>query len=447
LSKTCQAGISAAGSPGPRTCTIDVTATDLPSGGTLRVTDDMLSNGQSFDAQVNVIVAQAAGWTCSTPAYSAANKPFCEIATDDFAAQGNSASLLVAVSLTQDFLEGDAPQNCSKADLNGQAVGVPSCVAFPQAPKDIDPPLGGPVITLEKVATGDCGVNEAARQYTCGFDITVTNTGDAPFTGPIVLDDAFGTPKPRSVELLSGDGWSCARSDGLGTSCLNQDLTLDPGAQSILSMELILPGQVDGGQFENCIAQGQGSSDFLQATLIQTLLNARGINVGAADGAPGPRDALGLSVDAGAEPACATVNLAPIKPNCKAGQRRNSRGECYTPEVVCKAGEVKNSKGKCYTPDRSCPAGQKKNSKGQCYTPKPPKCDARTTVDTGDGCRCRYKGMRKTSAQRCVCRNTGLPSVPGIGCPTIKIDKPRETDGAAGTDQKCRIRVNGLCLK
>ncbi|MGI9569405.1 MAG: hypothetical protein ACR2PH_06645, partial [Desulfobulbia bacterium] len=56
---------------------------------------------------------------------------------------------------------------------------------------------------------------------------------------------------------------------------------------------------------------------------------------------------------------------------CLPGQKRNSKGRCYTPgRKACPSGQKRSSKGRCYTPGRkACPSGQRKNSKGHCYTP------------------------------------------------------------------------------
>ena len=167
------------------------------------------------------------------------------------------------------------------------------------------------------------------------------------------------------------------------------------------------------------------------------------------------------------EQSCITVDLPPVpRPIiCKAPQVKNSKGVCYTPKVTCEPGQVKNSKGKCFTPSKDCPAGQRKNSKGQCYVPEvscpdgqkknskgqcytpqqAASCDSRSTVQSGNACKCRYSNMRKVNARSCVCKNTGASPISGVGCPTISIG------GGGGDDHdgqgKCKLALNGVCLK
>ena len=145
---------------------------------------------------------------------------------------------------------------------------------------------------------------------------------------------------------------------------------------------------------------------------------------------------------------------------CEPGQRKNSAGKCFWPEVKCAQGQVKNSAGKCYTPKpNECREGQKRNSKGVCYFPKcpsgqarnsrgvcvkvGPSCDARTTVRRGDDCACRYSGMRKVNASRCVCR-TGLPPIKGVGCVKVDIERGRDGDAAGTGSNKTCVNIAGV---
>ncbi len=357
---------------------------------------------------------------------------------------------------------------------------------------------GGPVqreavLTPAKALKQACAVSQASQTYTCEFELSVTNTGGALFQGPIALDDSFDGAQPTSL-ATSGEGWECMRTDGKGSSCLNGTGSLKPGQSSSMVMTTVIPSSPTGVSFKNCLAVGISESDFLRASVIQTVMQRLGIDGGPVDGAPGRKTregirqlqerlglaptgkidealfaAVGLPSAAGAQKVCVTVDLPPVKRpvrcdppqvknskgvcytpktpkvDCPSGQVKNSKGQCYTPRKKCPSGQRLNSKGQCYTPDVSCPKGQKKNSKGQCYTPKKAtSCDSRSTVQRGDACACRYSKMRKVNARSCVCRNTGLPPIRGVGCPGVSI-------GGGGGDavegDRCKLRLNGICVK
>jgi hypothetical protein len=209
---------------------------------------------------------------------------------------------------------------------------------------------------------------------------------------------------------------------------------------------------------------------------MQSIMQKLGIDGGPVDGSPGRKTrlgvqqlqerfglsptgeidnatfaALGVPSTDGVQPSCITVPLPPmpvLEQSCEPGQERNSRGACYWPQTDCPRGQVKNSKGQCYTPEKTCPTGQQLNSKGQCYTPREqgPSCDPRSTVQQGNGCACRYGGMRKLNATRCVCANTGLPPVPGAGCPKVKIERGGGDGAVPGGGGGNCIVVNGIRL-
>lgn len=226
-------------------------------------------------------------------------------------------------------------------------------------------------------------------------------------------------------------------------------------------MSLTIPGLRAGGVFENCVGVGVGASEFQRTMMVQTIMPRLGIDGGPVDGASGRKTregvkalqervglpqtgiiddslfiALGIPLTKDVQPECIRVDLPPMPrlPNSP---------------VICEQGQQKNSKGVCYWPKRKvdCPKGQVQNSKGKCYKPQAPRqCDSRSTVKSGDGCACRYKGMRKRGATGCVCRNTGLGPVPGVGCPKIKVGRPKP-DGPHGEGSSCRIKNNGICIK
>lgn len=450
-----------------------VVSGSLSVGDVIHVRDDFSSAG--FGGVDVAPITSADGWVCTVSGLFMD----CAFTVTDPAAP------LPPVEVTG--LPGAAPwtENCAFLEASNGTEALEevtfannrSCVA---APKD-DLPLAAPRLELVKSAEGACSVNKSAQTYGCGFALTLRNTGEAAYEGPVVIDDRFGKPQPRSMRA-SGDDWSCHQA-GEGASCILGGLRLEPGQESRVDMALTLPGLRRGGSFENCATTGVGEGRATQATVIQSAMQALGIDGGPVDGQPGRKTragvrelqerlglpatgdidetlfaALGVPMAGEADPSCVTVDLPPMPvvckpgqevnskgecyfPACPRGQRRNSKGQCFTPPPDCKPWQELNSRGKCYTP--ACPEGQKRNSKGVCYTPDGPRCDPTSTVKRNGQCVCRYEGMRKTSATSCGCRN-GLLVVRGAGCVRVKIEKGGGDGGPAGTSEKTCLVIAGV---
>ena len=518
-------------------CLITVTSDGTPFTGDLVVNDVMTMPSMADPNMAVIAMGAPAPWTCVAGPHTAANPPNCSIDAAGLATLQNNTTVLVMLNAIGDDFDKEGSLNCAVATIGDQSVGEKGCYAFapvvvdhdgdgfpegedcddnndlvyPGAPENVadgidndcdgdvdedvvvvnDPLPTSPKLEPLKELAGPCVVNVAAQTYTCDFNLTVTNVGNSPYQGPIALNDTFGTPKPSSLSS-NGAGWECMRTDGLGSSCLNGRASLQPGQSSTVVMTTVIPSTPEGAQFDNCVGIGIGGSPFLRTSVIQTVLNRLGMDVGSVDGSKGKKTtagviklqerlglpltgqiddelfaAVGLPSAEGAEQSCITVDLPPVpRPIiCKAPQVKNSKGVCYTPKVTCEPGQVKNSKGKCFTPSKDCPAGQRKNSKGQCYVPdvscpdgqkknskgqcytpqQAASCDSRSTVQSGNACKCRYSNMRKVNARSCVCKNTGASPISGVGCPTISIG------GGGGDDHdgqgKCKLALNGVCLK
>ncbi|MEQ1670937.1 MAG: hypothetical protein ABL893_08775, partial [Hyphomicrobium sp.] len=59
-------------------------------------------------------------------------------------------------------------------------------------------------LKVEKKSIGDC--TKSGDAFSCGYDVTVTNTGPDPYKGPVRLDEKFGTA-PQSVTF--GGDFTC----------------------------------------------------------------------------------------------------------------------------------------------------------------------------------------------------------------------------------------------
>lgn len=86
---------------------------------------------------------------------------------------------------------------------------------------------------------------------------------------------------------------------------------------------------------------------------------------------------------------------------------------CVRKPPVCRDGTRFNAKrGRC---EPLCPKGTQYNVKRNICERPVLRCDRATTVANGNACACRYEGMQKQSATRCICAR-GTVFVPGRGC-------------------------------
>ena len=114
-------------------------------------------------------------------------------------------------------------------------------------PRDLRcPPGKQPDLKLEKWAE----VPRCAMAGGCDFTITVTNVGDAPYNGKIVLDEVT---LPAGTELSSGPNppWVCAPATTPMT-CTYPMTTLNPGASVNLKLGFKPAGGWQGHVLRNC---------------------------------------------------------------------------------------------------------------------------------------------------------------------------------------------------
>lgn len=92
----------------------------------------------------------------------------------------------------------------------------------------------------------------------CDFVIRVTNEGDAPFHGKIVLDEVT---LPAGATLTSGPNppWSCVGGSPL--TCVHPVTTLDPGEWVDLKLGFAPPAGFKGRVFRNCVVLNPREND------------------------------------------------------------------------------------------------------------------------------------------------------------------------------------------
>ena len=454
-------------------CTIVVTSNASPQPHHLTVTETL---GQYLDPSDTGASIQAFShadpWTVAgVVPVPPATPVTLTLMGADMPASGQSTITATVQLMNEGYLV--ETENCATVQAftaANQPVGAPqeACASFAQPTQKIG--TTAPVLAVSKTANGPCVPDVGSQTYSCGFDLTVTNSG-AAFAGPMVLGDAFD-PGMVSAVSATGAGWSCSLA-GDAASCINGNLSLAQGASSTVSLAVTVKGQRKGGTFGNCANLGAGDDPTAQTIIVQTALTLMGVDIGAVDGQAGKRtraaaadlqrqlgleptgqidaallQALGVPLAAEGQESCVTVDLPPMP----------------EPPLVCEKATTKLIDGACacrfknmYQADKTscgCIKGTEFSAGEGCLKvrdkPKdPPKglqCDPETTVLRKGKCQCREEGMEKISKTACarpkkkvelrICPN-GLPEIPGVGCLEIKL-KPKKKADCNPALQDCR---------
>lgn len=350
-------------------------------------------------------------------------------------------------------------------------------------------PEAAPKLTVRKSQTSDCVPNRSTQRYSCGFRITVTNEGNAPFAGPMVVTDTFGSPFAQAITLTSNSGWTCAQPVGGAVSCEHSGLTLAPGGFSYIDLDMQVQGLVNGGRWENCAATGVPAEPRQRVAAIQQAMNARGLEAGPVDGLPGTKTytalaqlqrslglpqsrefddalvrALGLPLVTPGDKACVTADLPSMpRPPLQCDRATTvSKGEdcaCRFDNMVRRnATACQCQQGYVLETGRGCVRAVVPPAPPPTPTPVPPpleevrRCDPNSTRLRGDQCVCiDQRNAVKTSETTCGCQN-GLPMIAGLCIPVEAAPRP-EGDGPAGpaggegNGSTCMVELNGICLK
>jgi hypothetical protein len=265
---------------------------------------------------------------------------------------------------------------------------------------------------------------------------------------------------------------------GGAVSCENAGLNLPQGSFSVIDLDMEVQGLVNGGTWQNCAATGIPDDRTQRVAAIQQVMNARGLKAGPVDGRPGTKTyralaqlqrslglpvsrefddalfaALGLPLAKPGEKACVVADLPPMpKPPIQCERtttvQKGESCQCRYDNMVRRNATACQCKGGyAFIAGKGCVE--------QVVAP-PPKpvpaelvCDKRSTRARGGKCVCLDpKNAVKTSASTCACRG-GVPMIGGK-CLSIAITPGKDVtdtpDSPAGTE-KCRIKINGICIK
>lgn len=355
----------------------------------------------------------------------------------DLGASYSALNCARVVSLAGTALGDDEPYGgieglaCAEAHVVAHVVAGASRGAA--APKPVE--QGNVSLHLVKTAE-PCTQNVAAQTYSCPFTLTLNNSGDADFIGPLVLSDSYGDAKPAEIATPDPD-WTCAQTDQ-GAICDTPQISLAAQASFALPVSLTLPGLRKGGSLTNCAGLGMPEADGTagpeRVAMVQRILALQGQPIGPADGKTGPKTraaVAALRADLGLEPSggidadlfaslldknafaqekqsCVTVDLAPMPAPplvCDRATAVKASGVCQ-----CRFdGMVRAGKTACGCAKGSSFVGGKGCVKSKTPAKNQPKTPTKTPPKQPD--------LR-------ICPN-GLPEIPGIGCVNIDILKKR----------------------
>ncbi len=498
LEKTCEPLVFA---PGAQTaeavCYLHITTQNLVPGQLVKLEDALSIGNAAPTVPIQgpfMTVINSPLWACADAQPAGASAGQCFMTSDGLMSLGPALTVTWTATLPRDNVnQHRGLKNCATLTL-GNGTPVTSCVEFEAVYENKAPdttgntnaaptlPVPATSLAIVKTQTSDCMANRKAQTYECGFRLLVTNTGSSPYQGPLLVSDTVGQPGAKSASLLSGAGWSCAGPVGNGLSCTNPMVNLAAGASTHLDLGMRVKARRKGGQVQNCAAVGIPNNRMQRVAAIQHVMNARGLNAGPVDGKPGRKTyaalaklqtSLGLPVSrdfgdrlfatlgmplqtAGTE-SCVVAQLPPmpapplqcnLTTTVKSGESclcRFDKMERRNATSCQCGGGFRLIKGKGCVPE-AVPTPEPVPSSS------PLSCEKASTRKSGDQCVCLdQKNAKKVSPTQCRCSN-GLPMIGGT-CLAIEITPlaPRTGTPAPSDDidapAKCKIRLNGLCIK
>ncbi|TPL93943.1 DUF11 domain-containing protein [Mesorhizobium sp. B2-3-12] len=427
ITKVCNGSLAGASLVSCR-ITVSSVGTAAPTG-PVRVNDAATLVSGGAPVQIQTVTPDGAEWACGPVP---ANTLSCQI-PGAVMTPGTSRHFDVTVSANGEF------ENCARGSY-GPAQGDDVVYPIGQACAK-----GGGSSTIRVEKTGD---RECRLGQPCSFDITITNDGTSPFSGPVRIGDAIGVEglgRLEGVEITSIDPpFGCSpEPTTLPASCI-ANLTLGAGESQSHRVTVVIPddgrlanlqGNVDG---QNCVGvlspdtRVQGGGDVLS------------------------RDATNVQGDRGKAYACHPFIIThEVKNQCSPGFVMNDAGRCVCPEgttfrngqctgggtnvlptpppkrCVLLEGQIRTEDGRCV-----CPRGTALEN-GKCVsTDQPEQCTIRGQIHNADGdCVC----PRGTEVRNGACR----PLRPKPEQCTIR-GQVHNADGDCVCPQGTEVR-NGAC--
>ncbi|AGB43190.1 hypothetical protein Mesau_00702 [Mesorhizobium australicum WSM2073] len=426
ITKLCNGSLAGAALVSCRITVANV-GTAAPTG-PVRVNDAATLVSGGAPVQIQTVTPDGAEWACGPVP---ANALSCQI-PGAVMTPGTSRHFDVTVSANGEF------ENCARGSY-GPAQGDDVVYPIGQACAK-----GGGSSTIRVEKTGD---RECRLGQPCSFDITITNDGTSPFSGPVRIGDAIGVDglgRLEGVAITSIEPpFGCSpEPTTLPASCI-ANLTLGAGESRSHRVTVVIPddgrlanlqGNVNG---RNCVGvlspdtRVQGGGDVLS------------------------NDATNVQGDRGKAYACHPFIIThEVKNQCSPGFVMNDAGRCVCPEgttfrngqctggtnvlptpppprCVLLEGQIRTEDGRCV-----CPRGTELEN-GKCVgTDKPEQCTIRGQVHNADGdCVC----PQGTEVRDRVCRQI-RPKPQQCRIP----GQVRNADGDCVCPQGTEMR-NGAC--
>ncbi|MDF2388945.1 hypothetical protein JMG10_46460, partial [Nostoc ellipsosporum NOK] len=222
-----------------RTCgfVIEVTNTSAqPFNGTVEFNDELTGDGTIFGSE-SLVGAQP--WSCPR----AGNNFGC---TAQLALAPNEKK---AFPFTASFGANDPAKilnemkNC--ATLKDAPNASCASVALPAPPPA---PANAAKLKLTKSAQ-PCKLNDVKDRFECNFSISVENVGDAPFKGPITIDDVMPGIDGLEAGVTTGAPWTCTSSGDAQEgkrACNDRDASLGRLENILLPLAVTVPKNMKG---------------------------------------------------------------------------------------------------------------------------------------------------------------------------------------------------------
>jgi hypothetical protein len=374
ITKVCNGSLAGAAVISCRITVISL-GTAAPTG-PVRVNDAATLVAGGAPVQIQTVTPDGAEWACGPVP---ANALSCQI-PGAVMTPGTSRHFDVTVSANGEF------ENCARGSY-GPAPGDDVVYPIGQACAKGG---GSSAIRVEKTGDRECRLGQP-----CSFEITITNDGTSPFSGPVRIGDAIGVEglgRLDGVAITSIDPpFGCSPEPAtLPLSCI-ANLTLGAGESRVHDVTVVIP---DDGRLANL--QGNVSGQNCVGVL------SPDTRVQGGDVLSGNQ--TNVQGDRGKAYACHPFTIThEVKNECSQGLVLNSAGRCVCPEgttfrngqctggtnllplpppprCVLLQGQIRTEDGRCV-----CPRGTELENGACVRISKPEQCTIRGQVHNSDG--------------------------------------------------------------
>ncbi|MBI1649076.1 DUF11 domain-containing protein [Hyphomicrobium sulfonivorans] len=200
--------------------------------------DDFITGDGAIFGATAITPAPAAPWSCAKN-----GQGFKCAAKLKIAANGAAPPLSLMFDLGPGIGAVKEVKNC--ATLKGAAAA--SCATLPLEPEP-NPAGGQPKLTITKTGPAEC-----SDLGGCNFTIAIKNEGDAPFNGPVVVNEELtldGKAAPEAV-LVPNQTWTC--TPGGNSTCTSiPAMIIGPQGTATLRLRTVFSKPTGAKVMQNC---------------------------------------------------------------------------------------------------------------------------------------------------------------------------------------------------